>query len=374
MIKNFSTKKLMACYRVFFALLIIIAAADASAAFKYASVGMDAHDFSGNDIVTGNSISIGELHRDNLVIVVFWATWSPRSIEQLKDMNKLKAEFSGEAIEIVAVNVDAPKISAATQAQITETISTLDLKFPVIIDQDLKIFYTYGVIAVPSTAIIDTTGTVRYDPSGYGMIIKDIIADSVKAYLGLVPATLQDTLPRGYQPQKKSARYYNLALNLKQSGMYDRALENLELAHQADTLFAAPLTLMGEIMLKQGKLDEAKAAYSQAAILDSTGVTIWAGWGRVLLQGGENEAAREKLDRALLIDSTFTPALIDFGLCLAREDRINEAIESLLQAADLNRGDPMIQYYLGQIYKLSGKDSEAAQAFLKALSILFPDD
>ena len=33
--------------------------------------------------------------------------------------------------------------------------------------------------------LIDDAGTIRYDPSGYGMLIKDIIVDSVMAYLGL---------------------------------------------------------------------------------------------------------------------------------------------------------------------------------------------
>jgi len=369
-----SVKGLLFLREFILTVLIILVAVNASAAFKYTAVGMDAHEFSGEDIVTGDQISIKDLYKDNLTIVVFWATWSPRSIEQLQDMNRLKSEYPGKAIEVVAVNVDAPQISAAVRTQITQTVTSLDLKFPVIIDKDLKIFYTYGVIAVPSTAIIDTAGTVRYDPGGYGMFIRDIIVDSVKAFLGLVEATLKDTLPPGYQPQKKSARYYNLALNLKQTGMFDRALENLELSRQADSLFAGPLALMGEILFHQGKLEEAQAAYSRGAALDNTGVAIWAGWGRALLLSGDTMAARQKLEQALTLDNNYTPALIDLGLCLAYQDSVDKALESLIHAQGLNRGDPMTHYYLGMVYRKAGNDGEAVRAYMEALSILFPGE
>jgi len=349
-------------------------AVNASAAFKYTSVGMEAHEFSGEDIVSGNQISISDLYKDNLTIVVFWATWSPRSIEQLQDMNRLKSEYPGKAIKIVGVNVDAPRITPDIRTQINQTVTSLDLQFPVIIDKDLKIFYKYGVIAVPSTAIIDTSGTVRYDPGGYGMLIRDIIVDSVKAFLGLVDATLQDTLPQGYQPAKKSSRYFNLALNLKQTGMYDRALENLELSHQADSLFAAPFTMMGEILYEQGKLEEALAAYLHGISLDSGSVALWAGWGRTLLMSGDTVDARNKLERALALDSSYTPALMDLGLCLAYQDSTEKALELLKHAAEMNRGDPKTSYYMGMIYRKSGNAGEAVRAYMDALSLLFPGE
>lgn len=355
-------------------LLIVLGAARASAAFKYAFVGTEAREISGQDVVTGSQISTSDLHRDNMVIVVFWATWSPRSLEQLADMDALKLEYADHPVEIVAVNVDAPEISSLDRTEIKAKIEEMGLTIPVIIDDGLEIFYSYGVIAVPSTAIIDTSGTIRYDPSGYGMLTRDRIVDSVKAFLGMTPAGASDILKTGYTPLKKSARYYNLALQLKQNGMFDRALENLDLAHQADTLFPAPLSMKGEILLLQGKSKEAQSVLAQAAALDSSSVVIWAGWGRSLLQAGQTDAAREKLVYALSLDDTFTPALIDFGLCLAEQDSLAAAIDSLTRAAELNRGDPMIPYYLGRVYRRAGQLGKAAVAYMKALAIIYAEN
>ncbi len=356
------------------AIIIIMAAANASAAFKYTAVGMDAHDFSGEDIISGNSISISDLYRDNLVIVVFWATWSPRSLAQLRDMNELKAKYADYPIEVVAINVDGQKTTPAVRSKIDRAIEDLGLQIPVIIDEGLEIFYKYGVVAVPSTAVIDTAGIVRYDPCGYGMMIQDVLVDSVKVFLGLAESKQTHIFAAGYQPQKKSSRYYNLALRLNQTGMHDRALENLELAHQADTLFPGPLALRGEILRFQGKLEASQEAFARAAELDSSLTTTWAGWGRTLLRNQQIEQAREKLSRALELEETYTPALIDLGLCQAHLDSIEPAIESLLQAAELNHGNPMIHYYLGQVYRRAGREGEAAQAFLRALSIIYPED
>jgi Flp pilus assembly protein TadD/peroxiredoxin len=355
-------------------MIIIILSARVSAAFKYTSVGMQAHEFSGQDLVSGEKVSLRDLYRDNLVIVVFWATWSPRSLVQLEEMKTLKSQYTDHPIEIIAVNVDAPELSSGGRIAVLETVKGLDLPFPAIIDDGLEIFYTYGVIAVPSTAIIDTSGALRYDPGGYGMLVRDIIEDSVKLFIGLSPDSVLTEPPEGYEPQKKSARYYGLALNLKKTGMYERALSNLDLAQQADTLFAAPHALRGEILLLLERFDEADTAFAHAVALDSNGVAIWAGWGRTLMHAGQTQAARTKLSHALSINDSYTPALIDIGLCLAHQDSLEAAIDSLNRAVELNPGDIMVYYYLGQVYRRAGQEGEAAVAYTKALSIIFPPD
>lgn len=355
-------------------MMTVILSASVSAAFKYTSVGMQAHEFSGENLVSGEEVSLRALSRDNLVIVVFWATWSPRSLEQLEEMKSLKARYSDHAIEIIAVNVDAPKLSSAGRKAVVETVRSLDLSFPVIIDDGLEIFYTYGVIAVPSTAVVDTSGTLRYDPGGYGMLVRDIIEDSVKSFIGIAPEHASSRLREGYRPQKKSARYYGLALNLKKAGMYERALSNLDLARQADSGFAAPSALEGEILLLLERWDEADSAFARAAALDSTLVAAWAGWGRSLMRAGKTEEARTKLAQALSIDESYTPALIDIGLCLAKQDSLGAAIDSLSLAVEHNPGDTMAHYYLGQVYRRAGRDGDAALAFARALAIIFPPD
>ena len=72
------------------------------------------------------------------------------------------------------------------------------------------------------------------------------------------------------------------------------------------------------------------------------------------------------------MDDTYTPAALNFGLCLAEMGRIPEALDSVLKARDLNMGDPTIYYYLGRLYLQQGDTAQTVEAYRKALELLFP--
>ncbi|MDH3891895.1 MAG: redoxin domain-containing protein [candidate division Zixibacteria bacterium] len=354
--------------------LICLFTAPAAAAFRHLTEGMDAPDFTGKDITSGQKIEFSRLIKSNLVIVVFWSTWSPRSLQQLTDLKAVLAKYEGHPVKVVAVNVNAPKLTPASRALIEKTVVDLNLPFDVIIDDGLKIFYSYGVIAVPSTAVVDTSGAIRYGPSGYSLATRDIIVDSIEMFLGLSQPDTVITFFRRYRPTRRATRYYNMAVNLKQRGMFERALSSLDSAQVSDANFAAVHSLRGQIYLHLDKLPEAAEAFEASIQLDSASVPTWAGWGQALLKSGQIEAAKEKLNMSLSIEDTYTPALMDLGLCWAETDSLDHAIENLERAAELNQMDPQIHYYLGRLYQKAGDSAKTIQSYVKALSIHYPGE
>jgi tetratricopeptide (TPR) repeat protein len=274
----------------------------------------------------------------------------------------------------VAINVDAPKLTPAARSMIDKTVKDLDLPFDIIIDEGLKIFYSYGVIAVPSTAVVDTSGALRYGPSGYSLATRDIIVDSIEMFLGLSQPDTIITFFQRYRPTRRATRYYNMAVNLYQRGMYERALSSLDSAEVADKKFAAVHALRGQVYLYLDKSAEAASAFEAATQLDTASVPTWAGWGHALLKLGQIDAAKEKLNKSLSIEDTYTPALMDLGLCWAETDSLDHAINSLEKAAELNMMDPKIHYYLGQLYLKAGDSGKTIQSYLKALSIHYPGE
>lgn len=167
-------RQLLATVLVLGALLV----PEASAAFKYLHEGMQAPHIMGQDLMAGTEISTEKMNEGRVVVVVFWATWSERSIEQLQSLRDMAISYAGKPVQFVAVNVDAVEISAAIEEQIKGIVSKMQLPFPVIIDRGLKHFDEYGVIAVPSTAVLDTAGILRYGPAGYSLTTRDLIVDS----------------------------------------------------------------------------------------------------------------------------------------------------------------------------------------------------
>ena len=316
----------------------------ASAAFKYIQEGMTPPEFKGKDLLTGKVVEWRPGSGDEgseVVLIVFWATWSPRSMDLLRDMKEMSEQYRDHEFRVIAVNVDGQKPSPIKMKEISRKSVELDLPFPIVVDEGLKIFYAYGVIAVPSIALVDGSGQLRYGPSGYSYTIRDRIVDSTEVLLGLREAGSIASLAPVYRPTSKASRYYHLGRKLASQRLYERALGNLDKAVEEDTGFSSPFNLKGQIQLTMGHWDEAERNFARAVELDSTSVAAMAGWGRSLLRLDRVDEAAAKLSDALDIDDTYVPALVDLAECRTREGNLDEAWSLYEAARDLNPRDPV---------------------------------
>jgi tetratricopeptide (TPR) repeat protein len=353
-------------------LAVTLASAPAIGAFQHFNEGMVVPEIKGTAIITNESVSLTEMRKNRMVIVLFWATWSPRSVQELTEFEALVQQYGRESIDVLAVNVDGSQISDAKRTAIQKLVTENQLSFPVVIDEGLESFDRYGVIAVPSTAVVDSNGVLRYGPSGYSLRVRDVIFDSIETYLGLREAP-ETTMIQGYRPEKKASRYYELALNLYMKGLFDRADPNLGLAVEADSQFAAPHSLKARILLDRGEHEAAAGEFETATVLDPKSVAAWSGWGHALLRAGQDDLAIEKLSQALALDDAYTPALLDLGLALAQQGRADEGLDSLGKASELNPRDALAHYYIGKVNRIKSDNAAALQAYLAALEIYYPE-
>jgi tetratricopeptide (TPR) repeat protein len=320
----------------------------------------------------GKEVSSKKLLEENVVVVVFWATWSKRSVQQLVEMKELAKQFETEKIQFIAVNVEGQATSQAMKQQIKAKLVELDLPFASIIDDGLKIFYDFGVIAVPSTAVLEKSGILRYGPAGYSHTTRDLIKDSIEILLGLRQPSPDSVISKGYVPNSSSSRYYYMALNLSHRRNYERALGYVSRSIEADSAFPAPYCLEGDIKLNLKDPQAAKVAFKKAIKLDSSSVVAWNGLGKSFLNASELDSAYCALSSARGLDSTYTPAILNLSLCLSQLGQYTEALEFLKQARELNAMNPEILYYLGRVSRESGNNIMAVESYLAALEILFP--
>ncbi len=353
-------------------ILALTLAPYSTAAFRNIREGMLVPSVTGVDLDTGKQVSSDIMVQKNLVIIMFWASWSQRSIDELKDLKEIYRRFSDQPVKIIAVNVEGQTVTAAAKTRVEKLVAELDLPFPVVMDQGLEIFSQYGVIAVPSTAIVDTTGTLRYGPAGYSLTTHDLIIDSIEVLMGLKQASVETIVFEGYRPTNDASRYYGMALNQTNRRQYKRALTNLDAAIEADAKFASPNLLRGDIFLHLDSSVAAAEAFAKAAELDSGSVAAWAGWGQAFLAQGMTDSAYEKLAHALTVDASYTPAVLNLGLCLSEQGKVDDARDSLNKARDLNQMDPMVHYYLGQVHIQANDTAAAAEAYKTALTLFYP--
>jgi thiol-disulfide isomerase/thioredoxin len=104
-------------------------------------------------LLNGINLNTTDL-RGKVVFLNFWATWCGPCRAEMPSMETLYRRFKEQGLEILAVNLqESPKGVSAFMDQ-------LGLTFPAALDQRGSIGAAYGVMAIPTTYIVDRNGGI----------------------------------------------------------------------------------------------------------------------------------------------------------------------------------------------------------------------
>jgi thiol-disulfide isomerase/thioredoxin len=97
-------------------------------------------------------------YRGKVVLVNFWATWCPPCRQELPSLSRLKKKLSGEAFEILSVNIG-------------EDVDTVfdfagNPNYPMLFDHDSTAMASWPVKGVPTTLLVDRQGRLAYRAVG----------------------------------------------------------------------------------------------------------------------------------------------------------------------------------------------------------------
>ncbi len=245
-----------------FALVVgLFLAAGPARGFKRTNVGEPIKDFT-LQTLDGETLNLRERLGEKATVVVFWATWSPRSAEALADFQKLYEAYRDRGLQVIGVNVEHQEWEPGAEAEVERFVREHGIGFPVVIDRDLAVFNAYGVIAVPSLLLADAQGEIRELLEGYAHTTRDDFRDRVLELLGVLerrPAPAPEAA--GFRPKGKAERY----------------------------------TRMGEILLKREVPHRAVLAFRKAVREDPEYLRAYEGLARAYeLLGREQEAAEAR--------------------------------------------------------------------------------
>src|SRR5262249_18733867 len=108
--------------------------------------------------LAGRAPPLSEIQGRRGLGVLFWARWSDRSVEELKRLDAASPDLAAHGVTVAAVNVDRVEPDAADTTTLRAQIDALQVRVPVFVDRGLELFHTYGVVTVPSTAVVDERG------------------------------------------------------------------------------------------------------------------------------------------------------------------------------------------------------------------------
>ena len=94
--------------------------------------------------------------RGQVVLVNNWATWCPPCRAEMPELEAYFRAHANEGFLLVGIN------SGDTQAQVLEFIKEYELTFPMWLDPTGLALHEFKNNALPSSYVIDKSGTVRF--------------------------------------------------------------------------------------------------------------------------------------------------------------------------------------------------------------------
>jgi peroxiredoxin len=108
----------------------------------------------------GKNIKLSE-QAGNVVLLNFWASWCGPCRKERPLLNELHEKYGALGFSVLGVNVEQDT------AQARRFLADNPVVFPVLLDTENRVSQAYQVVAMPTTAIIDRHGRVRYLHKGY---------------------------------------------------------------------------------------------------------------------------------------------------------------------------------------------------------------
>lgn len=99
--------------------------------------------------------------RGDVIYVDFWASWCPPCVRSFPFMNQLEHEFKDQGLHVIGVNLDEKLTDAET------FLEKYPVDFDIALDPDKQCVADFGVMAMPTSYLIDRKGIIRHVHQGF---------------------------------------------------------------------------------------------------------------------------------------------------------------------------------------------------------------
>jgi len=229
------------------------------------------------------------------LVVLFWAGWSDRSIEELKRLDAAAPDMAAHGVAVAAVSVDRYDVDDAEMKQLRERVERLQVHVPVFADRGLELFHAYGVVTVPSTAVVDANGKLAFFLYGYSHEQREQLFDAIDAVAGKARRpSPSSTLPNVAPAALRRVQLGRLQLA---QGHEEPARSSFEEASKADETFPDPLVELASLALDADDFAAARALLDRAAARRDGDMGVQRERARLAALNGQRAEARATLER-----------------------------------------------------------------------------
>jgi peroxiredoxin len=111
-----------------------------------------ASDFTLKDL-DGRDVRLSD-YKGKTIVLYFMATWCPECRGTIPRLKEIYSSYSSKGLVLLAVDVMESKEKVAAFSR------KYGIPYPILLDEDGKVYRSYGVGGVPVTALIDRNGRI----------------------------------------------------------------------------------------------------------------------------------------------------------------------------------------------------------------------
>ncbi|MDQ2873052.1 MAG: TlpA family protein disulfide reductase [Candidatus Eremiobacteraeota bacterium] len=117
-----------------------------------ALVGETAPSFPATDLA-GKADGLARFH-GHIVVMNLWASWCPPCRAEMPELQRFYAAYESRNVVVLGVN------QGESLARARAFAASLDLHFPILLDPQQQYGRVYAALGMPTTIVIDSSGTV----------------------------------------------------------------------------------------------------------------------------------------------------------------------------------------------------------------------
>jgi hypothetical protein len=279
---------------------------------------------------------------DKVLVVAFLSADKKRSQRAAHDLENIVANLGDESAKVdLVVIADDTKVR-----QYFQQPQTSHAGLHIFLDNELKYWGLFGIIATPTVIISDTKDKVAWIKAGYPYDFAPDVQSHLQQILGIATKIA---------PEK--AGKVQIVTNNTSSARAQRHLQ------------------MARLLKKKGRIKAAVSEVRKSHQIDPNSVEVALEFGELLCQTGKAKEAIEMLSR-LKPDSNVEKARITLAMGWANRQigKLDEAQKYLLESTKLNPTSGRAFFELGRVYQAKEQDDKAMDAYYRALVLVFGKD
>lgn len=318
----------------------ILAAALLSASLTLAASADDLRNVKRGEVVPAcklaaldGSVVDSEAMKGSVIVYVCLSAEQKRSEAAAIDSQAVVAAMNGEPVKLVHVTADVVQRAYFEKLRQDKNI-TASLAF----DADRAFYAKLGLIAFPTTVIVNKDGKLDNAISLHGNDYKTLLDAHIRHALGKIDdKQLQEMLTA--KPAEKSSP------------------KSAASAHRS----------LARLMREKGQLDQAKAELKKGLELNADDREAMLDLAELSIITGDFDEADAMTDKVLAAQADHRRAKQIRGATLFKRGKLDDAEKVLTEALSLNPNPELCHFYLGEICEQRGQKDQAIEHYREAL-------